>query len=214
MGSSVGGVKEQFLQGASVVLSAVSDPRVAAAWDEASVLEGQTVGGLAGHLARGGVWVVGDYLDGELPSTAVDFETATDYYAEVARTLTAADHVAIRARGATVAAAGPVAIAEQLATRLDALRTRLPAEPPERVLAVFAGNVMPLDEYLVTRIVEQVVHLDDLARSIDAEPWPDPPGAADVVIACGTAVGRRNSGDTAMVRALFRGDTTGVLPVL
>ena len=43
---------------------------------------------------------------------------------------------------------------------------------------------MRLDDYLVTRVVEQVVHLDDLARSIGCDGFADarrqrPPGAGD-----------------------------------
>ena len=56
-------IRRQFLDGAQVVVDAIASPAVAAAWDTPSVLAEQTVGGLAGHLARGAVWVVGDYLD-------------------------------------------------------------------------------------------------------------------------------------------------------
>lgn len=41
-----------------MVLSAVSDHRVATRWDDPSVLAEQTIGSLAGHLARGSVWAL------------------------------------------------------------------------------------------------------------------------------------------------------------
>ena len=81
-------------------------------------------------------------------------------------------------------------------------------------MPVFAGLVMPLDEYLVTRIVEQVVHLGDLARSVGLPPWDVPSDLEALVLAVGTEVGRVRHGGAAMVRALFRGDEAGVLPVL
>ena len=71
----------------------------------------------------------------------------------------------------------------------------------------------PFHDERAVRIVEQVVHLDDLARSIGAEPWSNPLGADALVIACGAEIGRLRSGSAAMVRALFRDDQS-VLPVL
>jgi hypothetical protein len=79
---------------------------------------------------------------------------------------------------------------------------------------VFAGKVMRLDDYLATRIVEQVVHLDDLARSLNIDPWPNPPGAEAIVIQFGAEVGRLRHGGTAMLRALYRGEPDPALPVL
>jgi hypothetical protein len=99
--------------------------------------------------------------------------------------------------------------------RLDALTPRLRAEPADRVVGV-AGGVctMALDEYLRTRLVEQVVHLDDLARSVDREPWPLRSEAVALVLQIGVDVGRHRRGDAAMLRALYRSTPPGVLPVL
>ena len=159
------------------------------------------------------MWVVEDYLDGDVPAGAVDFETAAEYFATIIDHLRDGDHQAIRDRGAAIAAAGHAAVNDELASRLTALRTRLPAEPADRQLSVVGGNVMRLDDYLWTRIVEQVVHLDDLARSLDKEPWIHPPDAAALVVSCGAEIGRRRFGDAAMIRAIYRGGTSA-LPVL
>lgn len=72
---------------------------------------------------------------------------------------------------------------------------------------------MRLDDYLETRLVEQVVHLDDLARSLAVDPWPVVPAAESLVLRCGTEIGRLRSGGPAMIRALFR-DRPEPLPVL
>lgn len=207
-------IREQFLAGADVVLAAVSDHRVADAWEHESILAGQTIGSLASHLARGAVWAVGDYLDGEPPGTGIDFGSAAQYFAELLEGLTEEDHAAIRARGAAIAERGPTAVCEELMARLDGLRERLAAEPPDRLVAVIEGKVMRLDDYLMTRVVEQVVHLDDLARSLGIEPWPNPPDAEAIVIACGAEIGRRRRGGAAMLRALYRGEAEPALPVL
>jgi hypothetical protein len=210
----VAAMREQFLAGADVVLAAVADPRVGVAWERPSVLADQTIGSLAGHLARGGVWVVGDYLDVPIADGPVTFGTAAEYFAGVTDLLTEADHTAIRQRGAKVASMGHAAVVARLRTAVADLTGRLADQPPDRTIAVYGGSSMALDDYLRTRIVEQVVHLDDLSRSLDIEPWPNPPDAEAIVLACGAEIGRLRRGGPAMIRALFRDGAVGVLPVL
>lgn len=203
--------REQFLAGARIVVDAIGSPAVATRWDQPSVLADQTVGGLAGHLARGAVWVVGDYLDQPAPAEP-KFVSADHYFAAHAELSDEANGRAIRERGAAIAAAGSDVVAAEAARRLAALEERLRAEPADRITVV-AGGSMRLDDYLVTRLVEQVVHLDDLARSVDTEPFPVPADHVRVVLQIGTLIGLRRCGPAAMIRALYRDDTTA-LPVL
>jgi hypothetical protein len=204
-------IRGQFLAGAHIVVDAIAEPAVGAAWDEPSVLAGQTVGGLAGHLARGAVWVVGDYLDQPPPAAAV-FESADHYFATLATLANDAANKAIRDRGAAVGAAGQTAVVADATARLAVLEARLPAEPDDRITVV-AGGSMRLDDYLITRMVEQVVHLDDLARSIGVEPWVIPDQNVRLVLVAGVGTGLRRSGPAAMLRALYRDDASA-LPVL
>ena len=95
-------VRDLFLASAGVVRVAIADDAVGRAWDLPSVLEGQMIGGLAGHLARGGVWVVDDYLNQEIPD-APRAKSAAAYFAQSASFLNADDHRQIRERGAQVA---------------------------------------------------------------------------------------------------------------
>ncbi len=143
----------------------------------------------------------------------VDYETAAEYFAGIIDGLTDADHAAVRARGATIAARGHVDVSGELDRRVVTLAHSLEDEPEDRLVAVIAGRVMRLDDYLFTRILEQTVHLDDLARSIDAEPWDYPPDTAALVIALGAEIGRLRFGDQAMLRTLYR-DGPPTLPVL
>jgi hypothetical protein len=209
-------MRDDFLRGARAVLAALSDPAAAAAWDRPSVLAEQTVGSLAGHLARGSVWVVGEYLDLDPPPEAT-FATTAAYCAQISG-LTATDHQAIRDRGAALAAEGPDAVVGRLAERLPALEARLAAEPADRLLPVFGGG-MALDAYLGTRLVEQVVHLDDLVRSVPDLGVTAPPDLVAVVAALGTAIAVERHGAAAVLRHLFRpdaADATGpaIVPVL
>jgi hypothetical protein len=206
--------RELFVATAHVVLDAIGDEGVGRAWNEPSVLDQQTVGGLAGHLARGGVWVVDGYLDADLPD-APRAESAADYYARATSFLSADDHRAIRERGAQIAARGQRQVCETLQERLEALTGRLPREPSDRDVVVAGGAaVMALDLYLETRVLEQVVHLDDLARSVAREPWPVPFDAQNLVIHLGVDIGRLRRGATEMIRALYRSDLPPALPVL
>ena len=82
---------------------------------------------------------------------------------------------------------------------------------------VYGDNTMYLDDYLETRIVEQVVHLGDLAHSIHCEPFKSPAEAENLVIACGADIARLRFGARPMIRALFRDssdDERLPLPVL
>lgn len=203
-----------FLAGAGAVLEALSDPRVADAWDSPSVLEGQAVSGLAGHLARGGVWVVADYLAGEEPAGPLTFDSAGAYYARLVEQMGEEAHVAIRRRGAQVGADGHEALVRTLTERLDGLAPLLAGTGPERRLAVIGGAVLRLGDYLRTRIVEQVVHLGDLARSVGAEDWSLPADCVATALAVGVEIGRIRFGDQELVRALFRHTGSDVLPVL
>lgn len=206
---------EIFLQGAEVVAAALAAPAVAEAWDRPSVLEDQRVSGLAGHLARAGVWVVVDYL-GEAPlDRAVDFASAGAYFVTLLSEVSPDDHRAIRQRGADAAAVGRDELLRTLARHLATLGPGLRSRESGHLVAVTGGRVMRLDDYLVTRVVEQVVHLDDLARSVGQEPWSLPPEASELTIAVGIDIARLQAGSQAVVRALYRQGFAGAaFPVL
>lgn len=206
-------MRDDFLAGARTVLAALSDPAVEAAWDRPSVLADQTVGSLAGHLARGSVWVVGEYLDLDPPAAAT-FATTAAYCAQISD-LGAGDHQAIRDRGAALAAEGHAAVVARLAERLPALEARLAVEPVDRLLPVFGGG-MALDAYLGTRLVEQVVHLDDLARSVPDLGVAAPRQLVELVAALGTAIAAERHGPSAVLRHLFRTGVAdpAIVPVL
>jgi len=184
--------------------SAIADHRVETAWQNDSVLPGHTVGSLVGHVAAGTVWVVGPQLDAELPDQEVDYEIAADFFAVASDLLTDDDHATIRGRAAAVAEMGHEQVVAETVLRLAELRPRLVSEPLDRVLRVYLDKVMRLGDFLWTRVVEQVVHLDDLARSIGIEPWPNPADAEALVISCGAEIGRRRHGGAAMIRTLYR----------
>jgi hypothetical protein len=202
-----------FLETANVVHAAIADEAVAAAWDRPSVLEEQRVSNLCGHLARG-TWVVGEYLATGPPPGPPDFNSGAEYLSLLSDRATEEFHRANRQREATLVPISHSELVTMLRDRLAELDEALRSGAPDRLVAVFSGLVIRLDHYLATRIVEQVVHLDDLARSVGRDPWPTPQCDA-LVVALGAEIGLRRRGPTAMVRALYRqGFTEGILPVL
>lgn len=204
---------DAFLAGADVVASAVASDQVAAAWDSPSVLEGQTVGSLAGHLARGGVWLVGEFIAAGEPQTAVTYATAAAYFAAFVDRQSPELHQAIRDRGAAVAADGHDAIAARAREHLEQLHRDLPSLPTDRLISVIDGAVMRLADYLETRVVEQAVHLDDLGRSLGCR-WELPEHCVEIATRVGVDIARRRHGDDAALRGLYRHGFAHIFPVL
>ena len=195
-----------FLQTAEVVEDALASPRVAERWDDPSALEGYTVAGLAGHLARA-VLTVARYLDAPPPDATREPVDAAGYLVEALADhdpVTSDLHTRVRQRGAEAAADGPQALVDQVhEARLEVFR-RLPGLAPDHRVGVFGGTPMRLDDYLETRLVELVVHLDDLAVSVGGDVERVPAAAFEVVATVLARVAARRVGGLATVRALAR----------
>jgi Mycothiol maleylpyruvate isomerase N-terminal domain len=208
-------VASLFLSGARTIAEAIADPAVGAAWDRPSVLEEQLVSSVAGHLARSGVWVVAEYLHAGEPTGPVDFRSAGEYFCTVAVAADAEVRRGVRDRGAAVAALGRPEILRRVEEDLISLESELEALPGSRLISIIGAKVMTLSDYLVTRVVEQAVHLDDLARSVGIETWALPEGHEALAIDVGVEMACRLHGPTATVRALYRkGFAAPVFPVL
>ncbi|MFP5331913.1 MAG: hypothetical protein ACLGHX_06115 [Acidimicrobiia bacterium] len=80
----------------------------------------------------------------------------------------------------------------------------------------WGGRLISLDDYLVTRLVELIVHSDDLAVSVGAIPPAFSREATGAVIDCLVGVARVRHGDEAVITALSRRerDTVNALRVL
>lgn len=119
---------------------------VAARWEQSSVLDGYTVAGLAGHLARA-VLTVERYLDAPAPAADSDYTDAAGYFTNVLGTDDPIDserHRRIRARGAETAADGPEALATELGDARLRLEGRLsPAVVTQSIQARDGGSLSP-----------------------------------------------------------------------
>ncbi|MFF7994104.1 sterol carrier family protein [Kitasatospora xanthocidica] len=96
-------------------------------------------------------------------------------YAELSRTMAAAVDTAVTEHAATGYAGPPEEVAAAFDRPLDAVRAVLDgpvvAEPGRRI-TLLAGRSMLLTDYLVTRLVEAVVHADDLADALGLAAFP------------------------------------------
>lgn len=184
----------------------VGRPEVAGAWASPSAVAGYTVGGLAGHLARA-VERVLVTLDAEVPpGEPVGPERwFLDNRIAVPAEVEEGWNKLLRDDGEALAADGPDAVARTLAGDAGRIAARLAEEPADRNVVVLRTNApATLASYLATRVIEVLVHADDLATSVGVAP-PDPdPAAAGVAIASLVGMARSRSGDLAVLRALTR----------
>ena len=182
----------------------VAAPAVQGAWEQPSALAHLSVGALAAHLVRALTTPLA-YLDADQPPADADLVDAAGYMDAVLTDddLDGALHRGIRERAQAAAEQGPQAVATQARDALAALQTRLPRTPAGRRVAVKDGIAITLDDYLQTRLVELVVHADDLAASLDLS-LAVASSAWDVTIDVLVDLARRRHGDAAVLHALAR----------
>jgi hypothetical protein len=101
------------------------------------------------------------------------------------------------------AAEGPDAIREQMRQALREIEAVL-VDPPELAFIPWQGWSLSSDDFLVTRLMEMVVHSDDLAASLDVAAPDFGPEILDPVMRLLTALAIRRHGQDALVRALTR----------
>ncbi len=193
-----------FLDASGAATRLLGRPEVGERWNEPSALPELSVGELAGHLLRG-ILTVETYLDADEPAEgALD---AAGYYHALNLTTDLADDLnrSVRVRSAEAARGGWRAVADEAESLRRRLQGRLGEERSDRRVAVALGLRMSLDEYLVTRVVELVVHTDDLATSVDlSEEFVPTSEASAVTIETLVAVARLRHGDLAVIRSLVR----------
>jgi hypothetical protein len=203
-----------FVEAAEVAAALVRRPEVAARWFEPGASEGMTVGGAASHLVSSGIEMLVPLLEVDGPPGTRVLEPSR-YYSGQSLDLDHEGHQDVRKRAEAGAHRGAAALAADATAAVAGLSIRLAEQPADRRVQVLGSFDMTLDGFLVTRLVELLAHIDDLAASA-ALPTPDlPPAAVSLVITCLTDVARRRHGDLAVLRTLARRErsTEGVFPV-
>jgi hypothetical protein len=197
---------------------------VAGAWSEPSVVTHYTVGGLAAHTVHGVAWLeqlltdaepvglhpvaVGEFFGRNRVDDEVDGEVPEDAFS-----------ASLRAAAEGFARTGVGTVSAALTTSRDQLVGLLDDAPESRAVAVIrvSGGQVSLGEYLRTRVLEVVVHGDDLVCSVPGLVTPEPPPAS-VEIALGVCLelARAQVGGVAALRAFTRSERAlpGALRVL
>lgn len=200
-------IREAFLEAAEVAQTLVRDLAVTSRWQDPSALAGMTVGGLAAHLA----WQVmrADEVLASDPPTHPPIDVLEHYRrsAWVGGDLESEANLTIRESGEAQAAAGPEQVADSAEAVLARVRTRLVDAPAERLVELlWAGWALSLDDFLLTRTMEIVVHSDDLAVSVGLATPEMPAVATDATIQLLAAVAAERHGPYPLIRALTRAE--------
>ena len=195
---------DSYLDTAKVAATLLRTPELEAAWTRPSALAEFRVSGLAGHIGMAAAFRVEESLSAPVPSVApVD---AVAYFAtayEPSQSPDVPGHRRIRELSEEAAGSG----SGDLVARVDATVARLgevlPALGPERL--VFATRaVLRLDQWLVTRMIELAVHMDDLAVSLGVPTPVISDEASDLVITALVRIATVHHGPVAVLRALSR----------
>jgi hypothetical protein len=193
-----------YLDTAAAVADFLGSPEVSAAWGRPSALAEMTVAGLAGHLARQVTMVPELLARGTDGHEVLSIEQHYDRSAWRDAPLDGEANAQIRRGSEREAAKGPVELAVRTAGVAAGLRESLFALPGDRQVFIPWGPwCLTLCDYLTTRLLEMVVHGDDLAVSVGARAAL-PEQATGTVLALLTRLAARRHGPEALLRAFTR----------
>jgi hypothetical protein len=209
-------VRALVVQAVEAAAELIGSDAVARRWSEPSALDGMTVGALCAHLVRAAGSVLA-YLDRtpqpQAPPQPESLLTPVSYFHAA---IDSPIHGRIKEVSADEASIGAREMAERCHQLVVNLRARLEQEPRDRVLNALGGRPLSLDDFCRTRLIEVLLHLDDLASSVGvARPAVHPDGPA-IVIGILVDIARDRFGDWEVINALAREErrTERVFPVL
>lgn len=195
-----------FLRAAEIAVDLVRRPEVEQRWQEPSALPRMAVGALACHLGRQLVHARNLLRQ---PTTEHPLDDARDHYRRAAWvTSTSPDDPANdRTSDEREAAAGSTALGGTVTAALLEVRQMLTEGRAEPVVLIpWQGWSLRRNDFLLTRMLEIVVHGDDLAVSVGVRTpdFPDEVFAPVLELLGGLAVTRH--GQSAVLRALARAE--------
>ncbi len=174
-------------------------------WDRESRCEGMSVGGVARHLVQQPQRCV-EVLTTEHAPLEAPLIGVIDYYRRASWASPEGDDTtneAIRDAANGQAVTGWQAALDDLATARSRLIDVLPASGPIATL-MWLPATLTTDDFLVTRLVEMVVHADDLATSVGLPTPAFGTDTIDPVLRLLTALSVSRHGEVALVRTLTR----------
>jgi mycothiol maleylpyruvate isomerase-like protein len=197
-----------FPMAAAVALELISRDEVREQWPRPSALPKLSVGALACHLGRQVVRAA------ELLPVATDvppLESVDEHYHRAAWVMSTSpdDPPNDRSADEASAALGVAVLAERGAAALETVR-RLLADGAARdvVLIPWQGWSLRRDDFLLTRMLEIVVHSDDLALSVRVRTPEFPAEVFAPVRDLLVRLAVRRHGQSAVISALTRAERT------
>jgi hypothetical protein len=203
----VGDVRRLWTDTSRVALDAASDLRIGRRWSDPSSLPDMSIGDLVGHLLHSGIILLEESLD--LPVPAGEPMTTAVLFSIIPFDADDDIHGNVRKVAAAHGDGGQVDLLARAAACRERLVTRLAAEPPERVVGpAVSGSTISwgLDDFIAARILELVVHFDDLIASVDLGEVKLPTPAVALTCHLGIDIAMRRHGPASVMRALYRSD--------
>ncbi|MDX8031595.1 maleylpyruvate isomerase N-terminal domain-containing protein [Lentzea sp. BCCO 10_0856] len=198
-------IREDFLTTARITLDLLRDPQVAKNWGLPSALPEFGVSGLAGHIGYQ-VLPLPDMIAAPVGDEPV--VPLMEHYARANWTeldVGSEFHTRIRAGGEKIATEGQDALCDRFGETLRNLEKTLPGQENRPVRMPHWGPwAVSLDEYLVSRMMEFVVHSDDLAVSVGVDTPEFPRHVNETVIDLLTRMALNKHRAIDVVRALSR----------
>lgn len=212
-------VRQAFAEAAQSFSALLAEPAAVDRWTQPSAVERYTVGGLTAHVSAAIAWIV-PLCDAAAPPGPPSLNLG-DYYLDLRiapDTDSAPTHDLLVAIAQNAAGRGPERVIASFASAVERATQRLGETDLARLvdLRPALAHTMRLDEFAATRVVELVVHGDDLAASLSLPTPESGAAAAALTIDVLMATARRRYNDTEVIRALARRGrgTTEVFPVL
>lgn len=199
--------KAAFLEAASVALDLLRDRRVAERWKDPSALPKMSVGALAHHL---GGQVVSAHAAAAEPSVAGHEEPVSvlEHYQRAAWVRADLDdeaNVSIREGAERSSADGYDGLLVRVESALAALQP-WPRGAATVVRMPWWDWCLSADDFLLTRMMELMVHTDDLAVSVDVATPVFPRVVSRPVTTLLTSIAEQQHGQAAVIRALTRAE--------
>ena len=201
-------VERDVLQRAAHGIQAlVAAPEVVAAWGRESALPGMTVGGLTRHLVSQPECAV-EFLRLRPPPSHAPIVSLAELYRRTdwfTAPIDAVENTSIRDDFNAMAAGGPVHSAAILEQALSDLPAVIATAGPVAYVP-WQDCALAIEDFLVVRVMEIVVHADDLSVSVGLPTPTFVDEVTDPVVALLATLHARRNGAGAAVRTLARAE--------
>jgi hypothetical protein len=198
---------DAYLDGVDWFQDILGREEVREAWGQPSLLSEYTVGGLAAHAVHGVMWLKQLLKDTE--PVGLRRVSVFEFFGPNRVEKEGADPIGASLRSAAEAFAitGADAVTAACTTARDELVGVLRGAAPERAIPVLriAGGQVALCDYVRTRVLEVVVHGDDVVCSVPGLTTPNPPfRAMEVSLDVCLELARARVGDLCTLRGFTR----------